>query len=238
LLSALGLAFATTTARAQGGPPLITDDPRTVAPRHWEINVALTAEQEDPGAWHAETPILDMNYGAGERVQIKLEIPWVIETQRGASTQTALGSASLGARWRFVGTNTSPDAVSTYPAVTFHNSTLGGTTELFLPIEYAHVMGRLALNAEAGLNLQRDGPCDWAYGLVAGYDAPMDWELLAELHGVSTPADGTREWLFQLGARHTFSQHYTLLVALGRSLPGSTDSNPGFIGYLGLQLNL
>jgi len=35
----LVLAAIAPLARAQGGPPFITDDPGTVANRHWEINL-------------------------------------------------------------------------------------------------------------------------------------------------------------------------------------------------------
>jgi hypothetical protein len=106
-----------------------------------------------------------------------------------------------------------------------------------LPVEYAIRRGPVAVNAEAGINLRAKGPTDWAYGLAVGYDAPMQWELLAEIHGVSTPAASTTELIFDVGTRRQLSQRYTLLAALGRSLPGSTGANPRLIAYLGFQLH-
>jgi len=32
-------------ANAMGGPPLLTDDPGTSRPNHWEINVAMASEK-------------------------------------------------------------------------------------------------------------------------------------------------------------------------------------------------
>jgi len=37
--------FSTRAVLAQGGPPLITDDPGTPGDGKWEINLALTAEK-------------------------------------------------------------------------------------------------------------------------------------------------------------------------------------------------
>src|SRR5207248_738988 len=48
-----------TRAFAQGGPPLITDDPDTPGPGYWEINVA--AERDSQGTERrSETPRLDV----------------------------------------------------------------------------------------------------------------------------------------------------------------------------------
>jgi hypothetical protein len=49
------LTLASTPLRAQGGPPLITDDPDTPGPRHWEINVSFF-RQHTPGARLSERP--------------------------------------------------------------------------------------------------------------------------------------------------------------------------------------
>ncbi len=59
------------TALAQGGPPLMTDDPGTPGDSHWEINAA--------GEWSSNQevsilllPIFDINYGWGDRIQLNL----------------------------------------------------------------------------------------------------------------------------------------------------------------------
>src|SRR4051812_6477651 len=56
-LQALILAFAV-TGRAQGGPPMITDDTGTVPKGHFEINTAFTLEVGEHGrVWGA--PLID-----------------------------------------------------------------------------------------------------------------------------------------------------------------------------------
>ncbi len=53
-------------AHAQGGPPLITDDPFTPRAWHWEINTGWSAEHGPDGSAH-EIPAFDLNYGFGPK---------------------------------------------------------------------------------------------------------------------------------------------------------------------------
>ncbi len=66
------LAFSSRGAFAQGGPPMVTDDPGTPGSGNWEINIAAL------GAFSSsqqliQTPYFDINYGLGERLQLKVE---------------------------------------------------------------------------------------------------------------------------------------------------------------------
>src|SRR3954464_8962280 len=78
-----------TPAQAQGGPPLLTADPGTPGNRHWEVNLAVTVEHT-PGASLYEAPLVDANYGLGERIQLKLEMLLLIESS--SATRTGLGN--------------------------------------------------------------------------------------------------------------------------------------------------
>jgi hypothetical protein len=104
------IAFAT-TAHAQGGPPFRTDDPETPGNRHWEINFGFIGER-NPAAGAYQVPDFDINYGLGDRLQLKYEIPIAIEETRAIpSTPTTatqngqviggLGESLLGIKWRF-----------------------------------------------------------------------------------------------------------------------------------------
>src|SRR5689334_7895346 len=68
--------LAGSDAFGAAGPPLVTDDPGTAEKGTWEINLASTYEERH-GQSAAELPLLDFNYGLGERVQFKYEVPWV-----------------------------------------------------------------------------------------------------------------------------------------------------------------
>ena len=56
------LALAALQAHAQGGPPMLTDDPGTPGDGHWEINIA-TLSDHSGDTWTYALPLLDINYG-------------------------------------------------------------------------------------------------------------------------------------------------------------------------------
>ena len=60
------LAGVSMRAHAQGGPPLITNDPDTPGAGHWEINLAAAGTHAS-GSWEVSLPDLDVNYGLGGR---------------------------------------------------------------------------------------------------------------------------------------------------------------------------
>jgi hypothetical protein len=58
-------------AFAQGGPPMITDDPGTPGNGNWENNLAIVFEHRH-NETSIETPEIDLNYGVGEHIQLNL----------------------------------------------------------------------------------------------------------------------------------------------------------------------
>src|SRR5271170_4583107 len=103
--------FFAVLAHAQGGPPFRTDDPETPGNRHWEINFGWIGAR-NPAAGAYQVPDFDFNYGLGDRLQLKYEIPIAIEeTLPQPATRTdpavpgqvigGLGESLLGIKWRF-----------------------------------------------------------------------------------------------------------------------------------------
>src|SRR2546428_13119802 len=86
---------------AQGGPPLLADDPQTPGNGHWEINVAWTLSQKQTERLFA-IPLIDINYGLGQHIQLKAEVPWLVLQKRRAGTQSGIGSANFAVKWRFL----------------------------------------------------------------------------------------------------------------------------------------
>jgi len=236
-------ALAASPARGQGGPPLITDDPGTPGPGRWEINTAFTAER-DQSAWLFETPLIDINYGVGERIQLKTEIPWVVQLSDSAPNRTTIGNTLVGVKWRFLGDDSNPLAISLYPQVEFNNSRYASRRGLadsgvqgFLPIEIIHPIGPVSLNLELGPNFRSAESHQMVFGLAAGYHASDKLELIGELHDVSARSFRDNEFLFNIGFRRQLTRMYSLLFAAGRSLPGSSNQEPRFVVYAGMQLN-
>jgi hypothetical protein len=238
-LVAAGLLVVATTARAQGGPPMLTDDPGTVPARGWEVNTAFTVEALGRDRTF-EAPLIDANYGLASHLQLKLEGPLLLATAPG-QTRSALGNLSLGVKWRFIDQHGSRGVdVSTYPAFGFRVP-LGGlrrelndpVPQLQLPIQVAHSFGRFALNADAGYQIRRALPDEVSAGLAAGFTPREGWEWIAEVHHAREPRASERESYANLGLRHELREGITLLASGGRSLGRA----PAIIGYLGLQFS-
>ena len=243
LLVAALLGFQTTVLFSQGGPPLITDDPGTPGDGMWEINLAFATEKTADDEWFFETPLLDINYGVGERIQLKFEVPWVFLHEEGESSKNGLGNSEIGVKWRFFDQETHFVDMSVYPQFHFNNPNSSADrglvddgTELFLPIELQRSFGPFSVNPEVGYLFKREDRDEWAYGLALGY-APFDSvEFLGEINGGADNELRKHQLVFNLGLRWQFSEHVGLLAAAGRGLRGSSAGEPEFLSYLGLQV--
>src|SRR5262245_55194249 len=106
---------------AQAGPPLLTDDPGTPGDGHSELNVAFTVEKLRHEVSY-EAPVLDFNYGVGERTQLKVELPWLIEHEKAGSDASGLGNVLLGIKCRFLDHDPDWVDVSVYPQAELHTT--------------------------------------------------------------------------------------------------------------------
>jgi hypothetical protein len=105
------LSVFTACAHAQGGPPFRTDDPETPGNKHWEINFGWIGDRS-PASGEYQVPDFDINYGLGDRIQLKYELPIAIEEARPltatpeypaqtGSVVVGLGNSLMGVKWRF-----------------------------------------------------------------------------------------------------------------------------------------
>jgi hypothetical protein len=240
---ALFLTLAPALARGQGGPPLLTDDPDTPGPNHWEINVSSFLARNRLRQT-MEMPRVDINYGVGEHIQLKFEMPWVSVRPADELSQSGAGNAVLGVKWRFLGHEGTAVAWSIYPQFEFNtmrSSVAKGLVDegrrLILPtaitVEFFHV----EINGEVGRTFIENAPTNWIYGISTEGGLSPRLELLAELHGEKTPGDAT-ELIANIGARQKLTPRLTLMGAVGRAVHGSLDERPRLLLYTGLQFNL
>ena len=240
ILLFLFAAGAGVDCRAQGGPPVITDDPGTPGNHRWEINVAFT-EESLAGRSNFETPIFDFNYGVGDHLQLKFEIPYVVQTAD-SETKGGLGNSKIGVKWRFLDEAKGGVSVSTYPQFTFNNlsdSVRRGLADdgwqMFVPLEVSKTLGKFQVGGEVGYNVQQKLPDELWLGAVGAYQAASRIQLLAELHAIGARHFVENESVFDLGGRIKLTNLNTLLLTAGRSLPGSTNNQPKFFMYAGIQ---
>jgi hypothetical protein len=233
------LLLAAGRARAQGGPPLFTDDPGTPGAGNWEVNVAMTLDRTAlSSTWG--TPLVDANYGWGERIQLKLEMPWVV-TSDAFGTQSGIGNPLFGVKWRFLDEETAGVAVSTYPQVGFNlvsSSADRGLVEseprFLLPVSAAKRLGPVVVNVEVGRLFESGGEGAWVWGLALGH-AFGKVEALAEVFGTHGQSPESRQVLVNFGGRVRLAATSTLLFSGGWSVSDGEGLRHAY-AYLGLQL--
>jgi len=230
-------------ALAQGGPPLITDDPDTPGPGYWEINLATIVERAKSSR-RIEAPLADINYGVGVRIQLKFEIPWLSGGESGQPMQAAPGDSTIGVKWRFLGSEQLRVAWSIYPQLevkTGHWAVANGLVEegrrFLLPTELTVRMGRVEINGEAGRSFVQNGDDGWIYGVSTEIEFDGDFELLGELHGDRNGAAPT-ELIVDIGGRKPLTRRSKLLVSVGTGVHATEDDRVRLRLYVGLQFNL
>ena len=78
----------------------LTNDPGTPGNGNWEINIAAMQTML-PGVSSWQLPQLDVNYGLGVRIQLTVEIPYVVANVSGQPQASGRGYALPGVKWRF-----------------------------------------------------------------------------------------------------------------------------------------
>lgn len=161
-----------TAVRAQGGPPYITDDPDTPGAHNWEINTAVIGAQSHRH-WDLAAPDLDINYGWGEHVQLKVDVNWASTLASDGRLISGFGATDFGVKWRLVDQDKSGFALSVYPQLLTNllpsSAARGLTTddrEFFLPAEFSTEYGAFQFDAELGRNFVQRGPDAWIGGVI------------------------------------------------------------------------
>jgi hypothetical protein len=234
--------WAVRSAQAQGGPPMITDDPGTPGNGHWENNLAV-AFAHLPNESSAELPAIDLNYGLGERIQLTLQTSDVILKRRGHGAVGGLGGTEAAVKWRFLDEETSGVSMSTFPRVIFNvlqSSVRRGLadagTRVQVPVQLARKFGPLTLDLEFGPRCSTVGQSEWLYGIVGGTDLSKTTTVMAELQGASR-SNFTRDVLtVNVGLRQTLSKSCNFIASIGHEVRAPEGESLALIGYCGVQL--
>jgi hypothetical protein len=227
---------------AQGGPPMITDDPGTPGDKKWEINLAFAFEHRS-GETAADFPAIDLNYGVGEHIQLTLQTAPVLLKREGHGLIGGLGGAETAVKWRFLDQQQTGAGVdmSMFPRVIFnivHSSPRRGLSEagtrFQIPFQLSKAFGRWHADVEFGPHVSSVGPSEWLYGAVGGLDVSKATLLMAELHGTSRMSFQRDALTVNVGIHHEFSETRILIVSLGREI--RSPDPLATIGYFGMQL--
>jgi hypothetical protein len=237
--------------------------PGTPGNHYWEINFGWTAHH-NPGNAYYETPDLDMNYGWGDRIQLKYELPMAVYTDPSNTTRAGLGKSLFGIKWRPYehhkdGEDPSDEntdfSLGTYPQASINNSTsairrglVENGPQYYLPVEITAKLGPINFDGEAGHWFGNQLiPSRWGRGLIAGHEVNDRIELYSEIYDLQDanricPNPKQHELTFDIGGRQSLdhSNHIRLLLMGGRALQTVTrqNSEPSWIAYLGIQFLL
>jgi hypothetical protein len=236
------LSFAPLAATAQGGPPLLTDDPGTPGRNNWEINLGYTVDRQ-PSDNYYETPILDMNYGWGDRVQLKYEMPYVYNSTGNGPLVSGPGDSKFGVKIRFFQDEKLDLNIGTYPQLEINNTQNSVRRNLvykgplfLLPVEITKKVGPIDVDLEVGRWFTQQKSY-WISGLAFGHQATKRLEVLTEVYTNGTP-DGERDNTFDFGGRYRLSRNATFIFMAGRSFSPPSSGQSQFIGYFGMQFQL
>lgn len=227
---------------------MVTDDPDTPGNGNWEINLGTMALKAQ-GHWLITALDADINYGWGDRIQLKMDTPLNTDSAPDGR-QVGLGTTQLGVKWRFYDPGEDGWRLSTYPQLGLNlmPASVGhGLAEpgksFFLPLEGAGHMGTVDVDWELGRNFNQftaghpEGSNQWIAGLILAHHFSEATEVMIETRRVQAAniAGAGSISLFNIGARHQLSDEWTLLGAIGHDFAGPVEERAAVLLYAGIQ---
>ena len=242
-LPAILLVAVPQRASAQAGPPLLTNDPGTPGPKEWEINLGVQPVLRQ-GVSQIQLPQLDINYGVGERIQLTVEVPYVIQSTNTPNLQTGWANAFTGVKWRFLdnwhgwNVSTFPQLETGGPQGSVKNGIAGSGNRLLVPLEVQKNWGPMEFDFEAGYFFPFQGHDERILGFAAGHQFNKKFELIGEVYNDYAMGDLPHDTTWDMGGRYGFHKGLVLLFMAGRSFSGPASGQPTFLGYVGIQILL
>jgi hypothetical protein len=237
---AAALAAAPAASLAQGGPPLVTDDPDTPGGGRWEINLATIA-MHTRGRWDLAAPDADLNYGCGDHVQLTADIPWALVHDVGSGWNGGLGNVQLGLKWRFLEWQDLGLRLSTFPKFSsawVQSSRRRGIADpghdFLLPLEAATKLGTFGLDAEVARDFITGAASHWQFGAIAEHSCGGTIQCMLELRETLIGHDG--QTLINLGVHWKLSESVAFIGAAGREFGRADPDQQQALVYLGIQL--
>lgn len=217
-----------------GSPPMVSDDTETPGPNNWEINLAMHAELAG-GERQIELPLVDVNYGVGDTLQFKYEVPYVFarQAQTGVGGATSfvdadgVGDSIFGVKYRFYDDKDAGLSFAVYPQVQFRSpggdrSVSEGKTSLILPVIVTREFEHASISANAGLEAT-GGERRYFASFGVGRRLTDHVALLAEVAGSDLNAADEKHVLLNFGARYKISDTQSISGALGRDVYAGGD---------------
>jgi len=237
-------------------PPMDIDDPGTPGCNSWEVNVTFSGDMTKHEK-EFEDPLLDINYGVGDNLQLKYEIPYAIKKDEEAEERekTGVGNSKFGIKWQFMENEESGLDMALYPQVEFKNPGSNSVdrelaekgTLISLPLLVTKKAGKIGgkeviLLGNLGYNrvTGSDAPDSLKIGIGAGIPLFNKLAVMCDLIGeqsfTDNPETEKRDKLLktEIGFMRPIGKTLLAYGSVGRSLY-SSDDTVHLYGLLGLR---
>ena len=218
-----------------GSPPMVSDDTETPGPNNWEINLTFSGDLAGSER-RFETPLIDVNYGLGDRLQFKYEVPYVFDrraepTPGGGSTIASahgFGDSNFGVKYRFYDDNDSGLSFAIYPQIEFRTpwgsrDVSAGETIFVLPVILTKEFEHASITANAGVEAHPGGERRYFASIGAGKRLTDHVALLAEIAGNNLNTTSEKHVLLNFGIRRKINETQSISGSLGRDVYAGGD---------------
>lgn len=219
---------------------MATEDTGTPGPGGWENNLGISAERQH-GNWRHGVPEMELNYGAGEHMQLVLGMPYVRVSEADGARSSGFGNITTGVKWRFWEDGESGAALALFPRLAWNSSRATAARgldspgySLLLPVIAGFSRGDTGWYAEFGRNIVQQGPHKWQAGVKVLHQCLPQLECRVELEYTRVPRDGGQTTA-RLGGKWRLSENLVFNVSAGRDIAGGREGRRSLVTYAGLQ---
>ena len=233
----LGLFLAWIAPSAFSGPPFLTDDPQTVAFRHYEFYAFSTLDRS-PDGYGVAVPAFEFNIGAASNLQLHVVAPLQLVVPTDGRNSYGAGDVEVGAKYRFVQEKGLRPQVGIFPMLELPSGDAGrglGNGQLWakLPVWVQKSWGPWTSYGGGGYIVNHaPGMRDHAF---------FGWQVQRELNKKLTlgaewfnpgrgSIAGTNAQIANVGGFYNFNQNFSLLFTVGHTVGGEAHT----VAYLGL----
>jgi hypothetical protein len=217
-----------------------TEDTGTPGAGGWENNLGVSAQRQH-GSWRYGVPEMELNYGAGERMQLVLGMPYVRVREPDGSRAGGFGNITTGVKWRFWDEGESGAALAVFPRLSWNASSATAARgldspgySLLLPVIAGYTRGDTGWYAEFGRNIVQRGPHEWQAGLKVLHQCLPQLECRAELQYTRVPRDGGQTTA-SVGGKWRLTDSLIVNISAGRDTGGGREGRRSVVTYVGLQ---
>lgn len=231
-------------ATTPGSPPLDVDDPGTPGCNTWEINIVMDADLTH-NENNYELPLFDLNYGIGDNLQLKYEVPYSVSSSQNPN----VGDSKFGLKFQFYGNDESRTQMAVYPqlltktpgkkSVSETEDTSGTITTLPLLLTKRlarTTRGDIMLTGNIGYNISTRAETQNYLSAALGVGAPLVGRsaILMEVatqQALTVKADEARQQLVKLDLAATtpVNKNFLVFASVGHSLTASDTLNHTYV---------